>query len=111
MTEPVDLTNLRSMTDGDAEMEQMLFEEFYSSCETLIDKLGQNIANNDNENWRKDAHAIKGIAYNLGAAHLGNLCKQAQDSPDMPGPEKQGLLQAIRIAYHETKRFLEKVHS
>ncbi len=43
MNTPVDLANLRSMTDGDTDMEKALFEEFFSSFEAGIGSLQANI--------------------------------------------------------------------
>ncbi|MEQ1706134.1 MAG: hypothetical protein ABL867_09225, partial [Rickettsiales bacterium] len=67
MADPVDLDNLRSMTDGDAEMEKILFEEFFSCFDTAIINMQNNYGEDNREEWRKDAHALKGISMNLGA--------------------------------------------
>jgi len=48
----IDLTDLRSMTDGDSEVELLLFQEFYSSTEAVIDTLTANCTDGPNENWR-----------------------------------------------------------
>jgi len=92
--EPVDLTNLRSMTDGDAEMEKALFEEFFSSFEAGMASLQKNIG--DAEAWEKEAHALKGVALNLGAMELGGLCKKAQEEPHADAGTKSGLLNSIQ---------------
>lgn len=109
MTSPVDLTNLRSMTDGDKEMEQALFEEFFTSFEAGLDVLKANCADSAAETWRKQAHALKGIALNLGAAQLGELCKKAQESHTTPEQEKTVLLGNIHAEYERVKGFLAKL--
>lgn len=76
---PVDLTNLRDLIDGDAEMEQMLLEEFLSSSKESMDELAANQHDGEHETWRKAAHALKGLAYNLGAEPLGVLSSKAQN--------------------------------
>jgi len=110
MAEPVDLTDLRSMTDGDKDMELMLFQEFYSSSEGAIATLAANCTDGQNEIWRSTAHAFKGTSLNLGAKALGDLCKKAQDTPADSSEEKKSLLGAIRAEYAQVKAFLEKVH-
>lgn len=109
MSDPVDLTNLRSMTDGDIEMEKALFEEFYSSFEARIDILQQSLEKEAAETWRSNAHALKGISLNLGAENLGALCKQGQDGMHMNESEKSELLKKIKDEYSQVKGFLQKL--
>lgn len=108
--EVVDLTNLRTMTDGDVEMERELFQEFFTSCESNILQLAHSIRDKNLESWRAHAHAIKGVAYNLGATRLGDLCKHAQENPEQGSAEKLAALEEIQASYQAVKQFLEKVH-
>ena len=108
MNAPVDLTNLRSMTDGDVELEKTLFEEFYTSFEKGILALRTNCANSSAEAWRSNAHALKGVALNLGAEKLGALCKKAQDDHGANENAKELMLQAIETEYNDVKVFLQK---
>ncbi len=109
MSEPVDLTNLRSMTDGDVDMEKALFEEFYSSFEARIEILQKSLEKDTAEAWRSNAHALKGISLNLGANNLGALCKQGQDGMHMNEDEKSDLLKKIELEYAEVKNFLQNL--
>ncbi len=109
MTTPVDLTNLRSMTDGDAEMEKALFDEFFSSFEAGIVALRANIEEAAAETWRKQAHALKGMALNLGAIKLGELCKKGQEEPNADGNAKSSLLKNIEAEYAQVQEFLKKL--
>ena len=111
MANPVDLTDLRSMTDGDKEMELALFAEFYSSSEAAFDIMAANCIDGQNEIWRSNAHAIKGSAYNLGAKGLGDLCKQAQENPAASGSDKQTLMEKIKAEYALVKAYLQTVHT
>lgn len=108
MTTPVDLTNLREMTDGDKELEKQLFSEYFSSSEECINTLQNNCTDGENESWRTAAHAFKGTSYNLGAQNLGDLCKKAQESNAAPATKKQEMLQAIQSEYQNVKTFLQK---
>jgi len=105
--DPVDLTNLRDMTDGDRELEKTLFEEFYRSCASCLATLAASTAAASSEQWRTAAHAMKGISYNLGANPLGDLCKQAQDDHTADSSAKQSLLGQIESEYTRVKSFLE----
>lgn len=106
MNQPIDLTNLRSMTDGDKEMEKALFEEFFSSFEQGIKVLSESLGEKHAEIWRKQSHALKGIAVNLGAEKLGAYCKQGQEEYQNTDDKKIALLMAIENEYEVVKKFL-----
>ena len=109
MNKPVDLTNLRSMTDGDRDLEKALFEEFYSSFEAGIRTLQSNCVDTACETWRKQAHALKGISVNLGAEVLGTLCKNAQEEHLADAPAKHALIKQIQEEYSQVKSFLDAI--
>lgn len=106
MSEPVDLANLRSMTDGDVDMEKILFEEFFSSFDLSISVLQGSFGEDATETWRKEAHALKGISLNLGAMNLGELCKKAQDESNSSADSKGELLKDIKTEYEMVRLFL-----
>ncbi len=111
MTNSVDLTNLRSMTDGDKELELALFQEFYSSTEENLRTMASNCSDGQNETWRTTAHALKGTCYNLGAHPMGDLCKKAQENPAASGADKKTLLDLLQAEYVKVKAFLQAVYS
>lgn len=111
MTDSVDLTNLRSMTDGDKELEEALFSEFCSSTEASLNAMAAYCVDGASEPWRAAAHALKGTAYNLGATPLGELCKKAQEGYMASGSEKSALLDAMRSEYAKVKAYLESISS
>ena len=105
---PVDLANLRDMIGNDKELESELFEEYRSSSESILDELDNYCQQeSDNESWKKAAHALKGIAYNLGANKLGELCKEAQDAYTLPANEKKMLLEKIQSENKSVLDYLE----
>ncbi|MCS5595827.1 MAG: Hpt domain-containing protein [Alphaproteobacteria bacterium] len=77
MTAPVDLTNLREITEGDEALEAELFHDFISSFEDILLQMHSKTIE---EGWAKDAHALKGLASNLGAERLTKICHEAQHS-------------------------------
>jgi HPt (histidine-containing phosphotransfer) domain-containing protein len=109
MSDPVNLSDLREMTDGDTEMEKILFEEFFSSADICLKELSANCLDGENESWRTNAHALKGIAINLGAAQLGELCKQAQENHGFSATQKQEILTEIQTEYQKVEAFLKNV--
>jgi HPt (histidine-containing phosphotransfer) domain-containing protein len=59
------------------------------------------------DRWRRQAHAFKGIALNLGAERLGALCRKAQEMPEAPESVKAGMLTNIRAEYERVKEYLK----
>ncbi len=109
MNYPVDLTNMREMTGGDAALENMLFGEFFKSAESCIGGMADTHQTLHHETFRKNAHAFKGIALNIGANQLSALCKEAQDGCALPASDKSVLLQCIREEYVRVKNYLENI--
>lgn len=109
--QPVDLTDLHGMTDGDRAMERELFLEFYTSSEACISAL---IASNDTnapEAWRATAHALKGSALSLGANMLGALCMQAQELSGASVEEKRDMIASIIAEYGKVKTYLRSIQA
>lgn len=106
MPQPVDLTNLREITDGDTEMEAELFAEFITSSDAYIRNLSEMVQDNQSEEWRSIAHAFKGLALNLGAEHLGELCKAAQENHTATHQEKATMLASIQEEYHVVRGYI-----
>jgi HPt (histidine-containing phosphotransfer) domain-containing protein len=102
----IDLTNLREMTGGDVELEKELFAEFCSSFEQGIRSLQESNETDNAEEWQSKAHALKGIAFNLGAQTLGTLCRQAQDGHLAVKEVRQGILKDIQSEYERVKPLL-----
>ena len=109
MSSPVDLTNLREITDGDAEMEQELFKEFIRTSDSYVASLEQTFDAGSSEEWRTTAHSFKGIALNLGANNLGELCKKAQDSHTVTSAEKEAIFNSIKLEYASVKNYLDSI--
>ena len=80
----VDLTQLRSFTDGNAEMEERLATIYLDNADAIITGL-KAICNDepwDGEDWSRLTHKLKGMSANLGANILSALCKNAQHEED-----------------------------
>jgi HPt (histidine-containing phosphotransfer) domain-containing protein len=107
MKPAVDLANLIEMIGDDPNMQKDLFAEFMRAFESGYADMQKNSATGGEEIWRTQAHALKGISFNLGAMELGGLCKTAQDSKEAPSAEKQSQLSAIGNEYRLVKEFLQ----
>jgi HPt (histidine-containing phosphotransfer) domain-containing protein len=104
MDKSLDLNNFHEMTDGDSELEQALFAEFITSCNSGIETLRQCLAARDSEKWARTVHALKGISLNLGAIRLGELLKTAQTTG---GSEKS--LGAIISEFDLVRNYLKSM--
>lgn len=103
----LDLTGLREMTGGDIELERALFSEFLRAGEGFVQLLNASCDDAQAEQWRKTAHAFKGVAFNLGAMKLGELCTKAQSEFGANMQSKHRLLDEITKAYRNVTTQLD----
>lgn len=73
-----DLAHLRSMTHGDTELENRLFDLFISSTERCIPTFKDALQRRSHRDWSREAHYLKGAAANLGALRLSSLAAVAE---------------------------------
>lgn len=109
MTDAVNLENLREMTGGDKALEKELFAVFLTSSDDCLNHLKSNLGAGNEETWRTQAHAWKGMSLNLGAETLGKLCSEAQMNHIAPQDEKEKMLSAIEAEYEKVKTYLKSV--
>lgn len=62
----------------------------------------------DGEQWRKQAHGLKGLAANIGAAPLAGLCYMAESAQMAPAPERYRILQQIEEEYGRVRDYLDQ---
>jgi HPt (histidine-containing phosphotransfer) domain-containing protein len=106
MSQPVDLTNFREMTDGDVELEKELFDEFISSSIDGIAVMANSLGKGESDAWRATAHALKGVAQNLGAKKLGKLLEQGQSTANADRQTKQKILTNIDDEFTAVREYL-----
>lgn len=111
MNYPVNLIELREITNGDPDLEKELFDVFIDTTDSCLQKLEASQTQGMEDLWKRQAHALKGAALNLGAERLGALCKEAQDSSDIPLTSKTNLLTAIWEEYARVKNYLRSLHN
>lgn len=110
MSEPVDLTALRDLTDGDEELEKELFDSFYSVSENIIEALNNLTDSNDNKEWERNSHSFKGAAMNLGANSLAEKCGKSEEICTEGKQKKKEVLESIVIEYKKVKKNLEGIY-
>ncbi len=71
----VDISQLETMTSGDAELAAEAIGIFRQSADLWGRMLD---AQSDPEHWADAAHAIKGAARSVGAMQLGDACEAAE---------------------------------
>lgn len=107
MHQPVDLTNMKELIGNDQALQQALCAEFVKAADEALMLLAQQATLENPEKWRKTAHMFKGIAYNIGAYALGDLCKVAQEGADITSHDKKHMSEVIGVEYQEVKQYLD----
>lgn len=107
MNTSVNLDNLHKMTGGDKALERELFDVYLGSSDECLNMMRLNQYAGQEEVWRTQAHAWKGMSLNLGADVLGKLCAEAQMNHLAPPEEKAKMLAAIEAEYENVKAFLK----
>ncbi len=107
MMDAVDLTNLRTITGGDASVERELFTIFLESSAECLTALQNNTHAAGSDEWKRQAHAFKGISHALGATLLGDLCRDAQHCPPENLDEKSRLAAAIGAEHARVTLFVK----
>ncbi len=103
----IDLTNFRRITGGNKDLEKELFNEFIQSSTSLLQTLKTDINNQDHESWKKNAHALKGIALNLGAHSLAEIAKKGMEMNNEDNSEKINLLNDLETSHKDVLIFLD----
>ena len=104
----IDMDHLHMFTEGDPEEERQLFELFFEQVDLSIAELKKSCANDDNEEWRKAAHKLKGSAANLGANSLSKVCADAEAKCEEEQIVREAMLAEINMKASELRNFLIK---
>lgn len=103
---PVDLSHLRTFTDGNREEEVMLFGIFLEKAYETVTTLEKSCNDNMREDWRKAAHLLKGASGNLGATMLYNICQEAEKSYAAETSAKGRYLSSIKSELENVRSFI-----
>lgn len=97
----LDLGHLRSITDGDSQLEGELATLYLSTAEVYLQGMGD--ALESGQSWSRAAHALKGASANLGARRVAALAQAAERSPPT-----RGELDAIQRAVAEVRTLFDR---
>jgi PAS domain S-box-containing protein len=96
---PVDLTQLRSFLDGDADEEKELIGVFVQQSDINLQVLRKNCVSGESKPWVEAAHMFKGGSATMGATVLSQLCSQAQGMREGTADERDILFAKIDAEY------------
>lgn len=107
----LDLSIIRSIADGNKELEHQFVTLFISETRKLLGQLEGTHLAELNKTWTETAHKIKGGASNMGATTLQELCKQAQYSTaeSTTADEREALYSRIKTEADAIIAYLEQV--
>jgi signal transduction histidine kinase/CheY-like chemotaxis protein len=104
----LDLTNLRSFSDGDAALEKEFISVFLDQSQEHLTLLHQHCISGTSKTWHEAAHSLKGGAATLGAMRMRELCAEAQDMLTATQKSRQEILASIQEEFlrvcHELKQ-------
>jgi len=105
----VDLSQLRTFTDGDRDAEKEFIRVFIEQADKNIHELERSREQGKGDAWREAAHMFKGGAGGIGAGKLQKLCERAQNLEALTQEERQVLFEQIRNEYAKVKEELAKI--
>jgi CheY-like chemotaxis protein len=92
------------LTAETPEEEKAVLAIFFRQAHEKITEKASSRRNNEQPQWKKAAHYLKGSAANLGMEALAEHCRVAEQSPRVSYAEASAMLEAIR---HELNRVRE----
>ena len=104
----IDLTMLRSFSDGDIAIEQELVAAFVEASDKNIALLRSHCTEGACEPWVEAAHMLKGGAGSMGASILQGLCADAQLKNPARAKTREALFQGIEQAYSQVLQVLQE---
>ncbi|MDR3449135.1 MAG: MHYT domain-containing protein [Alphaproteobacteria bacterium] len=104
---PLDLTQLRSFSGEDREMEQELLILFVGQSDENMQTLDANKTGDNPVAWKEAAHMLKGGSASIGAVLLAELCNEAQHFTGAP-QERLDLFEKIKGEYGRISDYLKQ---
>ncbi len=106
----VDLSQLRTFTDGDRDTEIEFIRVFVEQSDKNVDILAESQVEGKEQEWKETAHMFKGGAAGIGAEGLRKLCEKAQNLAPSAIQERKTLLEQIKTEYENVKEYLKKMN-
>jgi signal transduction histidine kinase/NO-binding membrane sensor protein with MHYT domain/DNA-binding response OmpR family regulator len=104
----LDLSKLKSFSEGDVEIEKELIHVFIRQSEINLETLKQHRTGDNINAWQEAGHMLKGGASSIGADRLAALCQKAQHMSDVDSA-RSALFADITAEYEQVKMQLKKL--
>ncbi len=106
----IDLTQLRTITEGDQQLEQKLFHMFFETSRRCLAMLEVAISAGDGDAWPEVAHELKGAAASVGAVGMAKLCENVEHLPCLDVPHRREQLTELQKEYHRVHAYLSRLY-
>lgn len=104
----LDLTSLRTFSEGNKEEEKRFVSVFLESALQNLEMLRATCVDGKNEEWVEAAHKLKGAAAGVGAGELAGVCANAQNCIDGKKEEREMLFDTIVQSFNEVESYLKQ---
>ncbi len=108
-TEILDMSDLRTISEGDPAMEKEFAETFYAQSKLHLEKLATHCVDGVCEPWKEAAHLLKGGSAILGAKKLRALSAEAQEMLDAKRDAREAKLAAMQLAFEDVCNQLKAI--
>jgi len=106
----IDLTNIKSVTGGDLEIEKLLLEEFINSSNKIIDDLKSNHENDNLKDLKVAAHSLRGICMNINAMTVVDLCTTIENDESESKEGREGIINKILEEHSSITSYIKDNH-
>lgn len=93
MADAIDISHLEKYVFGDRALLDEILTIFVDQAEMLIGRFSPEVLAED---WRLNAHTLKGAARGVGAWSLGDLAEEAEGIAGAPPEAKAAMIEKIR---------------
>ena len=107
MASPLNWDELRAITEGDGQLEQHLFSLYWATTERCLKKMRSLVSGDEEQQWQKAAHELKGASANIRAEAMADLCRQVEYLPDDP-EERARACELLEEAYATLRTFVRQ---
>ncbi len=106
---PIDLTQLKTFTDGNPDVEKEFIVMFLKQSDKNLKSLKDTCVGGRCDAWVESAHMLKGGASAIGAHVLAKLCHTAQLMGDVPAEDRTAQFGEIESEYAKIKESLKQL--
>jgi len=107
MTTPLNFDALQEITGGAGDLQDCLVALYLATAERCITNLQSLTKTDDDDQWHKTAHELKGASGNIRAEAMAELCRQIEHLP-LDTDERTRACELLQEKFVELKTFVEK---